>query len=245
MMKASGGRRAIDQGRSGSSPASYMSKKLDVPQSGKVGTTVNVATRYGQIQRQYVKPRDPKTPAQMSIRSNLARVSARWRVLTEEQRGAWMLAAQDAHSRPRLGKSARLTGCQLFIKINCARAAIGLDQFDDPPKVPVFGLNPVGELTITRTRGTVAFKLAVSGAPAEHTVVYGAAPCSAGKYFVRHFNILGLLPEPVHGMSDITDLYVARYGVPRVGTRVCIRTQQQINGWDHLPKQTSAIVPNA
>ena len=103
----------------------------------------------------------------------------------------------------------------------------------------------VGELTITRTRGTVAFKLAVSGAPAEHTVVYGAAPCSAGKYFVRHFNILGLLPEPVHGMSDITDLYVARYGVPRVGTRVCIRTQQQINGWDHLPKQTSAIVPNA
>ena len=184
MMKTPGGRRANDEDRSGPSPASYMAKKLDVPQSGKVGTTVNVTTRYGQIQRQYVKPTDPKTPAQMSIRSNLARVSARWRVLTEEQRAAWMLAAQEVHSRPRLGKSVRLTGCQLFIKINCARAAIGLDQFDDPPKVPEFGPNPVGELTITNTRGTIALKLGVPSTPAEHTVVYGAAPCSAGRYFV-------------------------------------------------------------
>jgi hypothetical protein len=222
-----------------------MAKKLDVPQSGKVGLTVNVATRYGQIQRQYVVPKDPKTAAQMTVRSNLARVSARWRALSEKQRGAWMLDAQDAHSRPRLGKSARLTGCQLFIKINCARTAIGLDQFDDPPKVPEFGGNPVGELTISNTRGAIALKLAVPSAPAEHTVVYGAAPCSAGKYFVRHFNILGFLPEPVGGVSDITGLYVARYGVPKAGTRVCIRTQQHINGWDDLPKQTSAIVPKA
>jgi hypothetical protein len=222
-----------------------MAKKLDVPQSGKVGTTVNVATRYGQIQRQYVKPKDPKTPAQMSIRSNLARISAHWRVLTEEQRGAWMLAAQDAHSRPRLGKSGRLSGCQLFIKINCARAALGLGRFDDPPEVPKFEANPVGDLAITNTDGAIALTLSVSGTLCEHTVVFGAAPCSAGKYFVRHFNILGFLPEPVGGVSDITDLYVARYGVPRAGTRVCIRTQQHINGWDDLPKQTSAIVPGA
>ena len=243
MMKCPGGWRANDEDRSGPSPACFMAKKLDVPQSGKVGTTVNMATRYGQIQRQYVKPKDPKTEAQMTIRSNLARVSARWRVLTEEQRGAWMLAAEDVHSRPRLGKSARLTGCQLFIKINCARTAIRLDQFDVPPKVPEFGSNPVGELTISNTRGTITLKLSVPSTPAEHTIEYGAAPCSAGKYFVRHFNILGFLPEPVGGVSEITDIYVARYGVPKAGTRVCIRTQQQINGWDDLPKQTSAIVP--
>ena len=220
-----------------------MAKKLDVPQSGKVGVTVNVATRYGQIQRQYVKPRDPKTAAQMNIRSNLARISARWRALTEEQRGAWMLAAQDAHSRPRLGKSARLTGCQLFIKINCARAALRLDQLDEPPGLPKFDVNPVGELAITNTGGAIALTLSVSGTPGEHTVVSGAAPCSAGKYFVRHFNILGFLPEPVGGVSDITNLYVSRYGVPKAGTRVWIRTQQHINGWEDLPKQTSAIVP--
>ena len=101
----------------------------------------------------------------------------------------------------------------------------------------------MGELTISNTRGTITLKLSVPSTPAEHTIVYGAAPCSAGKYFVRHFNILGFLPEPVGGVSEITDIYVARYGVPKAGTRVCIRTQQHINGWDDLPKQTSAIVP--
>ena len=222
-----------------------MAKKLDVPQSGKVGTTISVATRYGQTERQYVKPRDPKTQAQMRIRANLGRVAARWRTLTEEQRRAWTLAAQDARSRPRLGESARLTGCQLFIKINCARAALRLDQFEDPPKVPEFGPNSVGELSVTNTRGRIALKLDVPSAPAKHTVVLGAAPCSAGRYFVRHFNILGLLPEPDGGVSEITELYVARYGAPPVGSRVCIRTQQQINGWEDLPRQTSAIVPKA
>jgi hypothetical protein len=31
----------------------------------------------------------------------------------------------------------------------------------------------------------------------------------------------------------------------KVGTKVFIRTQHHINGWDDLPKQTSAVVPKA
>jgi hypothetical protein len=245
MMKGPGGWRADDQIRSGPGPANNMAKKLDVPQSGKVGTTVNVNTRYGQIQRQYVKPRDPKTPAQMMIRSNLARVSARWRVLTEEQRQAWTAGGRDAETQRRLGRSTYLTGSQFFNKINCARVAIGLEQLDDPPEVPGFAENPVGELSITNSRGAIALKLSVPSEPAEHTLVLGAAPCSAGRSSARHFVFLGFLPEPTRAASDISDLYVARFGVPPVGTKVFIRTQQHIDGWDDLPKQTSAIVPKA
>ena len=218
-------------------------KALTVPQTGKQGPTIAVKTRYGQVLRQYVKPKDPHSPAQMRIRSNLGRVSARWRVLTPEQRQAWALTAADAMSRPRLGKSASLTGCQFFIKINCARAAIGLEQLSDPPALPQFGGNPVEGLAITNTRGNIALKLAVAAAPKDQVTVYGAAPCSAGISFVRDFTILGPLPEPVRGVSDITDVYVARYGVPRAGSQVFIRTRQQINGWEDAPKQTSAIVP--
>jgi hypothetical protein len=244
-MKAPSGWRADDQVRRGPGPAVYMAKKLDVPQSGKVGTTVNVKTRYGQIQRQYVTPKDPKTPAQMTIRSNLARVSARWRAITEKQRQAWTAGGRDAESRRRLGRSSFLTGCQFFIKINCARAAIGLEQLNDPPELPEFPDNPVGELLITNSRDTIALKLSVPTAPAEHMLVFGAAPCSAGRSSARHFVFLGFLPVPARGVSDITDLYVARFGVPPVGTKVFIRTQQQINGWDGVPKQTSAVVPEA
>jgi hypothetical protein len=218
-------------------------RALTDPQSGKRGTTVAVLTRYGQVLRQYIKPKDPRSEAQMRIRSNLGRVSARWRTLTPEQRQAWALAASEAKSRPRLGKSAALSGCQFFIKINCARAAIGLEQLSDPPALPQFGPNPVEGLAITNTRGSIALKLTVNAAPKDQVTVYGAAPCSAGISFVRDFTILGPLPEPVRGVSDITDIYVAKYGVPRAGLQVFVRTRQQINGWEDAPKQTSAIVP--
>ena len=220
-------------------------RALTVPQTGKQGTTVGVLTRYGQVLRQYVKPRDPHTAAQMRIRSNLGRVSARWRTLTPEQRQAWTLAARDGSSRRRLGKSAPLTGCQFFIKINCARAAIGLEQLSDPPPPPQFGPNPVEELTITNSRGSIALKLSVRNAPESRITVYGAAPCSAGITFVRDFTILGPLSDPKGGASNITNIYVARYGVPRVGSQVFIRTRQQINGWEDTPKQVSAVVPKA
>ena len=245
MMKAPARRRANNHIHCGPSPANNMGKKLDVPQSGKVGTVVNVKTRFGQVQRAYVKPKDPKTPAQMTIRSNLARVSARWRAITEEQRQAWTAKGRDAETKRRLGRKTYLTGSQLFNKINCARVDIGLGQFDDAPDFAEFGENPVRELSITNNRSTIALKLSVASAPAEYTLVLGAAPCSAGRSSARHFVFLGFLPEPSRGMSEITELYVAKFGVPPVGTKVFIRTQQHIDGWTDIPRQTCAIVPKA
>jgi hypothetical protein len=220
-------------------------RTLTVPQSGKKGATVSVLTRYGQVEREFVIPKDPHTPDQLRVRSNLGRIASRWRYLTPQQRIAWTLAGQDDRSRPCLGKSARLTGCQLFIKINCARAAIGLGQLSDPPPAPNFDENPVGELSITDTQGSVSLKLSVPATQKADIYVYGAAPCSAGITFVRDFVMLGRLPDPVGQVSEITDMYVARYGVPPAGMQVCIRTRQQVNGWEDIAKQTSAIVPLA
>jgi hypothetical protein len=222
-----------------------MSIKLDVPQSGKVGNTVNLKTRYGQIQRQYVIPRDPKTPAQMRIRSNLGHISSRWRELLQQQRDAWTLGGQDTETQRRLGRSAPLSGFNFFLKINCSRAALGLDQFDFPPPLPQFDKNPVGDLSATNDRGVITLKLWVPSAPTWYTVVWGAAPCSPGRSSARHYNILGFLPAPEGGVSDITDLYVALYGPIRARTRIFVRTQQHIDGWEDLPKQTTAIVPKA
>jgi hypothetical protein len=220
-------------------------RTLTVPQSGKKGNTVSVLTRYGQVDREYVIPKDPRTPDQLRIRSNLGRIASRWRYLTPQQRIAWILAAQEVWSEPRLGKSGRLSGCQFFIKINCARAAIGLGQLSDPPAVAVFDENPVGGLTITNLQGNVALKLSVAATPKAHISVYAARPCSAGISFVRDFAMICKLPDSVGGMVDITDRYVARYGVPPAGTQVFIRTCQQIDGWEDAPRQTSAIVPFA
>jgi hypothetical protein len=220
-------------------------KILDVPQSGKSGTSVSVQGRYGQFRRQLVIPKDPRTRDQVRVRLSLGRISARWNSLTEEQRGLWIAFAGSTRSRPRLGKSGRLTGQQLFVKINCTLASIGEPLVDVPPERPQFAANPVGSLSITNTRGAVALRLSVSKTPGAYIIVRGAAPCSQGVSFVRHFRILGRLPAPAAGASDITDMYVERFGVPRPGSRVFIHTNQQISGWEDGIKQTTAIVPRA
>jgi len=50
---------------------------------------------------------------------------------------------------------------------------------------------------------------------------------------------------PTDGWSDITELYVARHGVPKTGTSIWIRTCQHIDGWTDAPRVTRARVPAA
>jgi hypothetical protein len=128
-------------------------RELSSPQSGILDTTGSIKTRYGLVRRQYVKPRNPCTAAQVRIRSNLGRVAARWRALSDEQRGAWTIAARKARSRRRVGQSSYLTGCQFFIKINCAHAAVSLSELVDRPAAPDFDANPVSGFVITNKCG--------------------------------------------------------------------------------------------
>ena len=108
---------------------------------------------------------------------------------------------------------------------------------------PVFSPNPVAELVATNTGGKFTLKLRVPSSPAHFTLVQGAAPVRSGVRCVQHFPLLGLLPPPTDGWSDITELYVARYGVPKAGKAIWIRTCQHIDGWTDVPKVARARVP--
>jgi hypothetical protein len=60
---------------------------------------------------------------------------------------------------------------------------------------------------------------------------------------VERFPFLGLLPAPIDGWSDITDIYKARYGEPKFGQAIWIRTCQHIDGYIDIPKVVRARVP--
>ena len=126
--------------------------------------------------------------------------------------------------------------------VNTRRADLGLPQFDLPPAEPVFSRNPVGELVATYTGGEFTLKLRVPRPPAQYTLVQGARPVRTGVRCVQHFPFLGLLPPPTDGWSDITALYKARYGEPKPGTTIWIRTCQHIDGWLDSPKVVRARV---
>jgi hypothetical protein len=90
---------------------------------------------------------------------------------------------------------------------------------------------------------STTLKVSVPSAPATDILVLGTHPRSPGVTFAKDFTILGRLPAAEAGYSNITQLYVDRYGMPPVGTRVFIRTRQVSNGWEDFPIQTTAIVP--
>jgi hypothetical protein len=220
-------------------------KIRDIPQSGKRGLTVSQGGRYGQISRALGVPSNPRTEAQMGVRRIFGNVTARWRTLTEEQRNAWRAAAQTKNTVPRLGQSGPLTGSQLFAKINCSLAALGADQLAAPPVFPQFPENPVGALAITNVGGVISLKLACPNTPSNNTTVRASAPRSQGLAYCDDYRVLGVLPAPAQGACDITNLFRARYGSPAVGTKVFVRVNQNINGWEDVPVETSAIVPAA
>jgi hypothetical protein len=218
-------------------------KILDIPQSGRQGTFVSVRSRFGQVRRRYAIPRDCRSPAQLRVRSAFGRVVRKWRGLSEEQRAAWAARTEGVQSRPRLGQSGRLSGYLLFIKINSTLSYQGQELRVTPPDRVTFDANPVGALEVTNAGGVTELKLSVPKAPAAPVLVLGTHPRSAGVTFAKHFTILGVLPAPEAGYSNITDLFVARYGKPTPGTRIFIRTRQVLNGWEDFPKQTTALVP--
>ena len=222
-----------------------MSKILSPPQSGRVGNVVFCQTRFGQIVRNYVVPKNPKSQCQQANRSGFGNTSTGWRALNSANRTAWCIAAADSYTISRSGRRVALNGYNYYMRVNASRVHLGLSPLDLPPTVPTFSPNPVAELSVAITGGKVTLKLRVPSQPGQYTLVQGAAPVSTGVRCVQHFPFLGLLPAPVDGWSDITELYVAKYGMPVVGTAVFIRTCQHIDGWTDLPKVASAFVPAA
>ena len=220
-------------------------KTLDTAQSGRWGLTVLQGGRYGRISRAFVVPANPRTAAQTGVRRAFANTAARWRSLAEDERNAWRMAAAVQNTLPRPGQASRLTCRQLFMRINCSLAMLGLAPVSAPPPFPPFPDNPVGALAITNAGGVIRLKLACPSTPAALTTVRAAAPCSPGRAYWDHYRFVGLLPAPVQGSCDITSLYSARYGSPSVGTKVFVRVNQNINGWEDMPVDAWAIVPAA
>jgi hypothetical protein len=202
-------------------------------------------TRYGVVVRSRSYHSSVYSEAQSRTKQSFAYYSQIWQRLSDPERAAWNKRGAKTRSRPRAGQSGPLTGHALFVKINCARAAAGLEFVRLPPRKPRFGPNPVGPLAIIRQGAGIELQLSVPEAPARGVLVLvlGASPCSAGRSSTTPYSILGLLPGPNGGVSTLTKLYKEKFGLPSPGQRVFIRTRQLIEGWEDEPKETNALVP--
>ena len=214
-----------------------MSKIIGPPQSGRVGDLVFVnSRRYGQLVRKYVPPRNPKSPLQQEVRQAFGALSSQWRALSLDAQNAWYIAAESHRTG--------LSGYHYFMKLNVARAHLGLARLELPPStLPSFNPNPVAEVVAEGSGESLRIKLHVPSAPAPYTLVEAAAPVSTGVRNAQGYRYLSLLPAPDNGWSDITAQVVARFGVLTPGQALFIRTRQQINGWMDTGKITRVVIP--
>lgn len=218
-------------------------KTIETPRTNKIGSMVAYVSPYGQCYHTYCVPRNPRTEAQSRMRAVFSASARHWGLrLTDAQRERWTLTAQTVPSHPSLGHYAHLSGQLLCTKINSTLLCIGKPPVDEPPDPVVFSPDPVGGLTIVSDQqGGVRLLLAV-GPAVEDIMVLGQAPCSAGRSKYRWVGYLGLAGPATDGLSDITTLYVARFGQPRPGQKVFVVTCQEKNGWKAQDHVTSAIV---
>ena len=157
-------------------------KVLDIPKSGRCGLAVEYQCRFGNCQRMWVSPANPRTPARQHMRGGFGRFARAWgTLLTQAQREPWNVAGLKVQSAKRLSQSGKLTGQQLFQGLNSARWRIGKEILLTPPAPVVFNLNPVQNLTIANGEDGVRLLLRVTGPVTEDIMVFGQAPCSAGR----------------------------------------------------------------
>ena len=184
------------------------------------------------------------TPDQRRAREEMRVLSAAWNDLTEDQRQAWNGESRANRRGGLAARSPRRNGRRLFFKANSRRLALGQDLLLEPPASGSVCPFPIVRLVITNHGGRVALKLRLASGRAEGVMVSATRPCNAGVTIGRKFCRIGLPPEPARGMIDITELYVARFGLPPVGKKIFIRVQQMHDYMGSMVQTTSAIVPD-
>jgi hypothetical protein len=219
-------------------------KVIDTPRTGKISNLVAYVSPFGQCFRSLCIPHDPKTQAQRHARDIFGLSSRDWGLkLSDLQRQRWVAAALKAPSHPSLGQFSHLSGQQFCVQINSTLRCVGKAPLHEPPAPVTFGPNPVDGLAIATDEGGGIRLLLSVGPASEDIMLFGQAPCSAGRMKQRRVCYLGLLGPATNGQCDITTAYTARFGQPRPGQKVFIVTCQQKNGWKDQDSVVSAIVP--
>jgi len=183
----------------------------------------------------------------------MTEMSQGWEELEEWERGEWWKKASGIRIRVRrkltpqnIGKARTRTmrARELYFKLNRVLKLCGYERCRLPLPPPRFGANPVKpDLKIRAVKGRLVIMVEVWSTPVNDIMVFGAPPRHAGQGPGGNYAFLGLLSLSEDLESNIAEMYLkklkewrkiksAAYQVPLPGSRICIRTWPQGNGWE-------------
>ena len=104
--------------------------------SGSLGGITAARNKGGQYLRARATPVDPNTQPQQTARAAMTQLVTAWiEDLTEQQREAWRIYAENVTTTNRLGDTISLSGQNWYIGCNTPRIRAGLARVDDAPTV--------------------------------------------------------------------------------------------------------------
>jgi hypothetical protein len=191
---------------------------------GKINGHVASKNRGGAYFRTKVTPVNPKTVAQVLVRSRFGNFATAWRNLTQAQRDAWNAAVSNYARTDIFSDLRNPTGAQLYQRLNNNLVASGGTQISSPAANKGVSTVTIGALTYTS--GTPALSIAFSAVvPALTRVkVYASPPLSAGVNFVKsQLRLITTFAPAATSPQNILSAYTTKFGaVGAVGTKIFI-----------------------
>lgn len=233
----------------GSSMAIFRASPLIGNITGTLGGIAFVNSKAGPVIR--ARPRRTKTtnPRTLEMRVKLQSLRHAWQRLTEEQRTAWRQSAAGYAFTNRIGVTSRLSGFNMFVKVN----ALGYNVPSVPLNPPVLDPPP---LTRSGSRILSRFEVISGGlktffletgtiGPVNHAFVYCARTFSSAPR--RFWNTFKLVydAEQFPGLHDMPD-WDSLIGDPQVGEQCWMKIIYNFNrapGTGATIASTFAITP--
>lgn len=190
---------------------------------GKVGDVIFSRNTYGAYVRDYVIPVQPGSTEQVKYQDYYAAVIGGWQGLTDVQRSMWIKASIDWSRKNIFGDGSKLSGFNLYVKLNMNRQKISLSNFSVPPlHVPPILVRPVS-LSIVNFSSVMNLSVDVAPTSTNNLIIYATPPLSPGINFVeteyRLFSIKKTGTSFTLGAS-----YSSFFGTfPAVGEKVFLR----------------------
>ncbi len=197
---------------------------LVVAGSGKIGGHVAAKNSSGAYLRTKVTPVNPRTVDQISARARLGANAKSWGEITQAERDAWNQNSTDFNSKNVFGDDIKLSGINVFSRLNNNLLLIGESIISAPPVAESFA-GPTSVTISSIVAGDVLtispdFSVPVGAAG----VVRMTAPQSAGKKFVKsEFRVIDIAPAGSVAPYDVADSYIAKFGaLPLEGQKVFV-----------------------
>lgn len=189
---------------------------------GKIGGHVMSKNRGGSYMRTKKSPANPRSIAQLGVRSRMASNSQAWKGLGAAVITSWNTAAKLWSRHNIFGDKHNPSGFNLYMWLNNNLGNIGSTLLTNPPLAGAVGAFVT--FSATMAKGTPAVSLAFTDPiPATAKVIIRATPgIGAGKTYIKNqLRQIGVLTTADTTPKDALSLYTAKYGVvPVAGQKV-------------------------